>query len=76
MTDFPTYDNIVINKLKAWNRLNTYWNVKALFGDEAGKNYLEQFPRKDKLQILILGTYIVKKGYETTRREIFKDLNG
>ncbi len=75
MTDFPTFDEILDPKLRAWNRINMIFNIKELIGNDIATEYVKQFDRADKVAIFVLGNTIVIRGYENTRREIFRSLN-
>ncbi len=75
MTDFPTFEDILEPKLRAWNRLNMIFNIKQLIDDSVATEYVKQFDRADQVAIYVLGNHIVIKGYENTRREIFRSLN-
>ena len=75
MTDFPTFDDILETKLRAWNSLNMIFNIKEIIGNDKENDYVKKFDREDKVAIFVLGNTIVIRGYENNRREIFRGLN-
>ncbi len=75
LVPLPTFEDIKDTKLRAWNRLNTIFNLKETIGEGAVSNYAKQFTKEDKFAIFGMAAYITKHGYENTRREIFKEQN-
>jgi hypothetical protein len=73
LVPYPTFDDISDPKLRAWNRLNVIFNLKENVHNNASTDYAKQFDKEGKFQIILLSSYIVKHGYENTRREIFRE---
>jgi hypothetical protein len=73
---YSTYTEVKSPILRAWNRLNTIFNMKELLGnDKLAVRYMKKFPREDQLAIWALSARIIQNGYENTRREIMRDNN-
>jgi len=74
-TDFNGYslfDEVKDPVLKAWNRLNTIYNMKEQGGNVMAVKYSELFDKFERIQILVMSVAVQKDGYENTRRTIFK----
>lgn len=73
---YPLHSETVNPVLRAWNRLNTIFNMKEfLKNDKMAVNYMKQFPREDQVAIGLLSLKITKNGYENVRREIMRANN-
>lgn len=76
MSDYyPLFRDIKNPKLRAWNRLNIIYNMKEQLGSASSRNYVKQFNKRDKFDILDLGSRVVREGYEDVRRSIIRELN-
>jgi hypothetical protein len=70
---YPTFDEVRNPVLRAWNRLNTFFNMKEfLKNSEMGREYMKQFNHQDQVAIAMLASKVSKDGYENTRREIMR----
>lgn len=58
--------------LRAWNRLNTIYNIKEMFGNSLAVNYTKQFKHKHKIELLKLHERVKKEGYCNVRRSIIR----
>lgn len=61
--------------IRAYNRANTYLNIKDRHGIEVGKKYLKKFDRNGQLGIYSIMHRIFIDGYEQTRRNIMRANN-
>ena len=58
--------------LQAYNRANTYMNIKERHGSEVGKRYLKKFDRAGKIAIYSIMSQINEIGYEQARRNLIR----
>jgi hypothetical protein len=73
---YPNYDDIINPILRAWNRLNTVFNIKEfLKNDKMAANYVKQFPREDQVAVALMAMKVTRDGYENTRRSIMSKNN-
>lgn len=74
---YNLFNDVGSSAIRAWNRLNTLFNIKEEHGNAIAVGYAQQLSKEDNATILMLANYVTAKGYETTRREIFKEeING
>ena len=66
------FDDIENVTVRTWNRCAMAFNLQEDKGDAASERYLEQFDERSKRQMLIMFNYIKAKGYEATKREVFR----
>lgn len=59
--------------LRAWNRLNTIFNIKEEHGNAVAVGYSKQLSKEDNASIFLMANYVTAKGYENVRREIFRE---
>ena len=69
---YSTFSEIKEPILKAWNRLNTIYNMKEQGGNAMSVKYAEQFNKFERVQILVLALAVGKDGYENVRRTIMR----
>ncbi len=75
-SDFKGYsffDEINSPIVKAWNRLNTIYNMKEQGGSTIATKYAESFDRFERVQIMTLALAVGRDGYENVRRSIFRE---
>lgn len=73
---FPTYHDVRDPIIRAWNRINTIFNMKEILRNNAmSVAYMKKFNRADQLAIGMLAIKIKKNGFENTRREIMRKNN-
>lgn len=75
-TDFKGYsffDEINNPVIKAWNRLNTIYNMKEQGGNAIATKYAASFDKFEMVQIATLAMAIERDGYENVRRSIFRE---
>jgi len=76
MNNFKGYSSFTEVKnpvLRAWNRLNTIYNMKEQGGNGLALRYAKQFNKAETLQIYVMGLEVKNKGYENVRREICRE---
>lgn len=76
MNDYKGYSlfNDVMNPvIRAWNRANTVFNIKEQHGSVLATRYAKNFDRNSLLAIFTVFTSIDKRGYEQTRRDIYRN---
>lgn len=61
--------------IRAYNRANTYLNIKERHGPEVGRRYLKKFDRNGQLAVASMMATIHRDGYEQTRRNIMRANN-
>lgn len=54
--------------LRAWNRLNTIYNIKERHGDVVSVKYAEHIKEKDLKRVYYLAAKVETEGYENVRR--------
>lgn len=73
---FPLYHDVLNPTLRTWNRVNTLFNIKELVkNNSVAVEYMKQLERNDQLAVWTMCLYIIRNGYETTRREIMRNNN-
>lgn len=73
---YPNYADILNPTLRAWNRLNTVFNIKEiLHNNSMAVKYVAQFPKHEQIAIALLAAKVSKDGYENTRRELVRKNN-
>lgn len=73
---YSNFNDVTDPVLRAWNRLNTIYNIKERFKNKTTwKAYVEQFIENDLYDVLKTGLEIRRLGYETVRREMMRKYN-
>lgn len=70
---YGTFNDVRNYKLRAWNRINTYLNIKDKFGSYVAKNYLKKFKRSEQINIFIIMKRINEEGFENVRRQFIRE---
>lgn len=70
---YSTFDEIQNPIVKAWNRLNTIYNMKEQGGNAIALKYAAKFDKFERIQILTLSLAVAKDGYENVRRMIMRE---
>lgn len=74
---YNLFNDVANSTIRTWNRLNTIFNIKEEHGNAIAVGYTKQLSKEDGASILLMANYVTAKGYENTRREIFKkEVNG
>lgn len=58
--------------LRTWNRLNTIYNMKEMFGNGLAVNYTKQLKHTHRIDLLKLHDRVKKEGYANVRRSIIR----
>lgn len=58
--------------IRAWNRLNTIYNIKEQHGSVLARRYAEQLGKSELISVYLLIASVDSKGYEQTRRDVFR----
>lgn len=72
---YALFDHIRHPKIRTYNRVNVYMNVRDRHGIEVGRNYLNQFKRREQFEIFEMLKEINQIGYEQYRRDIMRERN-
>lgn len=70
MNKYPNFNDIMNEKLQAYNRLNIVYNIKETFGNAVAVDYMKQFSKKAKAAVMNMHQHIIDVGYSTVRREM------
>lgn len=70
---YSFFDEIKSPIVKAWNRLNTIYNMKEQGGNGLAIKYSELFDKFERIQILTLAVAVERDGYENVRRTIMRE---
>lgn len=71
---YSMFNEVVNPVIKAWNRLNTIYNIKEQHGSVLARRYAEQLSKPDLTSVYLLIASVDAKGYEQTRRDIYRDV--
>lgn len=71
-----TFHEIEDVTLRTWNRCALAFNLKEDKGGDAAQKYFEKFTEREQKQMYIMFTYIDRVGYEKTKREVMRNVNG
>ena len=58
--------------LRAYNRANTYINIKERHGPVVGMRYLKKLDRANKIEVYKVMQAVHRQGFEQTRRNILR----
>lgn len=72
--ELPLFNEIEDVSHRAWNRLQIINNLKTAERPREAASYLDKLKEVDKMSIGLLLMAINKKGIETVRKEINKEL--
>jgi hypothetical protein len=72
--NFETFSDIQDIKLRVYNRTALLFNLIDDFGESTGQEYLEVFTEGERMQMMIMSTYIKNNGLEETRKEVTRGL--
>ncbi len=67
---FETFHKVRDQKLRAFNRLVTTFNIKADFGSVAAEKYLANFDDKDRIQMLAVSMLVADIGADEFKRTL------
>ena len=70
---YSFFDEIKNPIVKAWNRLNTIYNMKEQGGNTLATKYADMFDKFERIQIMTLAMAVQRDGYEQTRRTIMRE---
>lgn len=70
MLKYPNFNDIMNEKLQAYNRLNVIYNIKETVGNAPAIHYTKQFSKKARIAMLKMDQYIRQVGYSVVRREM------
>lgn len=73
--ELSLYNDIENIGHRAWNRLNIINNLKSAGRPQDAANYLNKLKETDKMSIGLLLMAIKKKGLETVKKELNKDID-
>jgi hypothetical protein len=64
MKKLSTFDDIENRTLKAWNRFSVFFNTLGNVGKDQALDYMRQFSREDKADLLQMMNDMKRMGYE------------
>ena len=59
---YPTFDEVMDDKVRAYNRVVTARNINESHGSVLCKKYLEYFPKDERISITAMAMYIKQYG--------------
>lgn len=72
---YSLFEDILNPSIRAWNRVNTIYNIKERHGNVVASRYAAKFNKNDLFAVYTIMAIIKKNGYENVRREVFRENN-
>ena len=72
---YSFFEDVKNPKLRTYNRINVYLNIKERHGKEVGRKYLKKFNKKEQFDILRMMSDIKFVGFEQYRRDFMRERN-